>query len=368
MLVRWACLLATITACSYTPSTGLDPDGAVVDGDGPAGDGPNTGPHCFGQFRTVCLDALPTLPFTLGGATSTVVTDVVSNCDPTATGTDVSACVLAGTSITIDGTLLAQGARPLVLIATEGPLVVTGLVDVSSLRGGARRGAGANPLGGCNGSSNAQGGGGGFGGSFGGKGGDGGDGANGSAGTAAAAIAFPDQLRGGCAGGLGGNPGSSLAGGSGGGAVWLISTAGIAIDGVVNASGAGGAGGDGDVIGVHGGAGGGSGGMVVLDAPTVAIGATGVVLATGGGGGGGNAGGFTGDDGANPDPADPDQPAAGGLGDLVFGGNGGLSNNGGDGDTNALGSGCGGGGGVGFVRAFGTLTNNGVAFPAVSMN
>lgn len=361
-----ACLLAVVTACSYTPPSDQAPT------DAPGQDGPTDTPptvRCFGTFKRVCLANPPTDAFTLGGADNAVMTELPGSCTATTSDSTVAnSCVIAGSSVTIDGSLTAAGGLPLVIVATDGELIVEDLLDVSSLRGGERRGAGANPTGGCNGAIAATEAAGGAGGSFGGKGGTGGRGITGNEPAAATALGFPDQLRGGCPGNLGGRPTGALAVGSGGGAIWLISTVGITINGTINASGAGGSGADGDVILNRGGAGGGSGGMIILDAPTITIAQDGVVLAAGGGGGGGNAGLVTGGDGENPDPGEPDVPAGGGLGNLGLGGNGGLSGDGATGDTNLGASGCGGGGGTGFIRAFGTLSTSGTVFPPIPAN
>ena len=302
-------LFAVVTACSYTPPRDQAPTDA--DQDGAVNDAPPV-VRCFGTFKKVCLENPPTSAFTLGGADNSVITEMQSNCVTTTNESTVaSSCVIAGSSVTIDGSLTASGGVPLVIVATDGELIIENLLDVSSRRGDERRGAGANPTGACNGATGATDGAGGAGGSFGGKGGTGGRGLTGNAPAAAAALAFPNQLRGGCPGNLSGRPTGALAIGSGGGAVWLISTVGITINGTVNASGSGGSGADGGLV-ARGGAGGGTGGMIILDAPTITVAQNGVLLATGGGGGGNNIGLITGGDGENPDPESPDQPAGGG--------------------------------------------------------
>lgn len=362
-----ASLLALFAACSYNPPSGETPTDGVA-GDAPATDAPPTA-RCFGTgFEQVCLANPPTADFSLGGATSSVITDMQANCAELTSESTVLACVIAGRSITIDGSLTASGGLPLVLLATEGELVVEGLVDVSSRRGAERRGAGANPTGGCNGATGAVAGSGGAGGSFGGRGGTGGAGFGGNAPEAAAAIAFPAKLRGGCPGKLGGEPGGATEIGSGGGAVWLFSPAGITISGTINASGSGGSGGKSDLVVNRGGAGGGTGGMIVLEAPTISVDQNGVLVATGAGGGSGNAGLVTGDDGDNPDPGNPDNPAAGGNLGSGFGGNGGVSGDGATGDTNLTQAGSGGGGGTGFIHAFGTVDTSGSVFPPLATN
>ena len=358
-----ACVLVLVSACSYSPGVGNAPaDSADAPGDGASDTQINS--NCFGQFGTVCLAGLPTQALEIGNTESTIVTDLLSNCEAITNDTNVNGCVVSGTSVTIDGTLIGTGGKPLILIATDGPLIVQRLLDVSSHDD--VRGAGANPTGACTGATIADGAAGGAGGSLGGAGGRGGAGITGDA-TTAAPGGVPASLRGGCPGRLGGTPSSSTAGGNGGGAVWLISNDRIVINGVINASGAGGEGGRSDPLADHGGAGGGSGGMIVLDAPIVEISATGVVMATGGGGGGGNEGAFSGLDGDDPDPMDPDDPADGGFGiGLDTGGDGGTTGNGGNGDSNT--TGCGGGGGTGYIRSFGTLMIEGAAFPVISTN
>ncbi len=360
-----ASVLAVLTACSYAPQPGTAPGDSVGPGDGAEPDGPINA-NCFGQFGTVCLQTLPRAPFSIGNTTSTVMTDTLASCEMVTNGTNVTGCVISGTSMTIDGNLIGQGARPLILIATEGPLVVDNLIDVASHRDPIVRGAGANPNGACNGAQIATDDAGGPGGTLGGAGGDGGAGEIGLV-VPAAAAAAPTSLRGGCQGGAGGTASASTDGGHGGGALWLVSKERITINGVINASGAGGAGGAGDALDDHGGAGGGSGGMIVLDAPVIEIG--GVVLAIGGGGGGGSDGVFSGDDGADPNPANPGQPALGGQGVFGdFGGDGGTTGDGQDGDSDLGATGSGGGGGTGHVRAFGTVSGSGAVFPAISAN
>ncbi len=359
-----ACVLVLVSACSYSPGAGTAPaDSAEPDDTAPD---MQVNANCFGQFGTVCLAGLPTQELAIGNTESTIVTDVLANCEAITNDSNVNGCVVSGTSVTIDGTLIGTGGKPLILIATDGPLIVQRLLDVSSH--GEVRGAGANPTGACTGATIAEGAAGGAGGSLGGTGGGGGAGVGGAA-TTAAPGGVPASLRGGCPGRLGGTPMSSTAGGSGGGAIWLISNERIVINGVVNASGAGGQGGPGDPLANHGGAGGGSGGMIVLDAPIVEISATGVVMATGGGGGGGNASAFSGLDGDDPDPMNPDDPADGGTGvGGDSGGDGGTTGNGGNGDSEAGSTGCGGGGGTGYIRGFGTLMIEGAAFPVISTN
>jgi hypothetical protein len=343
--MRW--LLVCLAACSYSPerSSGGGDDGP----DTPDG---ATGSFCFGQFASVCLATLPTVPFTIGGGDNTVTTD--TPCEVTTTeSTIMNACVVAGTTITIDGRLTGIGSRPLILLATEGSILIPagGTVDVSSHRTAAARGAGANPIGGCAGGMAATGSGGGAGGSFGGLGGEGGTGNNAGAG-AANPIEVPTTLRGGCPGGAGGTPIGSMDGGDGGGGVLLIATS-IMVDGSINASGEGGLGGSGANTIPRGGAGGGSGGMIVFDASMLIVGANAGVMAQGGGGGESSAVAISGNPGGEPDPAFVGQPAAGGFGaasSAQNGGNGGTTGAGDPGFNGVTTNGGGGGGGTGLIR------------------
>jgi hypothetical protein len=357
-----ALTLAVISACSYSPSAGVAADSGS-EPDGMPDSAPNV--NCFGQFGTVCLQALPTGAFTIGNTTSTVTTDIVASCDPVTNDTNVAGCVLSGTSITIDGTLLGVGAKPLILIATEGPIIIEELVDVASHRTPAQRGAGSNPLGLCTGGVAPTGGSGGAGGSLVGTGGEGGGGEGGSPSTPNT-MTIPADLRGGCAGTLGGNPVGALAIGGGGGAVWLISKVGITVSGRINASGAGGEGGAGDVSASHGGAGGGSGGMIVFDAPMLEVTQTGVVAAVGGAGGAGNVVAAPGGDGGEVNLDFATLPPMGGQAGFASGGPGGTTGNGGAGSTNLGAAAGGGGGGAGFIRAFGTVQNTGTVVPPVT--
>lgn len=352
-------VLATICACSYAPQPNApEPDGPTPD---TAIDTPPNA-NCFGQLGTVCLGALPSGPYTLGGPTE-VNSDIAAFCESATADSNVMGCVVSGTSVTIDAELIGKGVLPLIIIATEGEIVVDDLIDVSSRRMPPRRGAGANPLGLCN-SVAPTGGHGGAGGSSVGLGGGGGGGLGGTAAMTNTA-GEPTGLRGAC----NGTPGGTQIGqpaGTGGGAVWLISKVGIRINGRINASGAGGEGGAGDAGGgVHGGAGGGAGGMIVLDAPSVMIATSGVVAALGGGGGGGNNGGTKGGDGNEADLDLPLVGPLGGNGAVGLGGTGGTTANGTDGSGSSQ-SGCGGGGGAGFIRSFVTVINGGIAVPAIT--
>jgi hypothetical protein len=329
---------------------------------------------CFGTLVNVCFQSLPIAAVRFEGAVPPIDTGVDASCTRIVTQTGgPSLCVIAGTSVTVSGSLVATGPRPLVLIGIE-TVNVPGILDVSSTAAG-RRGAGAGS-GGCammsiNGRDDAGGGGGGAGGSLGTPGGKGGTGdtndnglPNGQAigGTAGLAQPTPVVLRGGCNGGQGGDSDAMHrggAGGLGGGAVYLIAGGALTVPGDVFASGAGG-GANPTAGGIEtGGGGGGAGGMIVLEAAAIDV--SGRLVANGGGGGGGGSiinGGMPGGDGTTTSwdtrasggaPAGPaDGP--GGPGTAL-----GLTSNL-DGDPGDGGAG-GGGGGLGLVWIYGPLQN-----------
>ncbi len=356
-----AALALCLAACSYSPAPNVLVDGAPddtnTDGD--------PGAHCFGSSDKVCLVTLPDGPFDLNGGMNTITTDITTNCAPTTIESTITACVIAGTSIQIDGTLIGVGSRPLVLVATNGSIVVSGTLDVASHRD-EMPGAGADPGVGCGGGTPPSGASGGAGGSLGGLGGIGGDGSGGSGGMPGPVIAT-STLRGGCAGVRGGASPGVVGGGPSGGAVLLIANGiGIAGTGTINASGRGGDGGANLNDGVRrGGSGGGSGGMIVFDAPSLMI--DGTVMAQGGAGGEGNDVNDIGDVG--------DDPSAAGV--AAVGGSGCQGGNGGVGGTDDAGSkgtnassdgGGGGGGGAGIIRVIGgaSIPSTGTVVPAAS--
>ncbi|MBA2538810.1 MAG: hypothetical protein H0V17_04175, partial [Deltaproteobacteria bacterium] len=136
----WGCLALLISACSYSP----DPAAGTSDAPGDTGaDGPLNA-NCFGQLGTICLQNLPTAPYSIGNTTSTTTTDISASCEPLTNDSNITGCVLAGTSLTVDGRLLGVGARPLILIATDGPIIIEQSVDVASHRDPAARGAGSD--------------------------------------------------------------------------------------------------------------------------------------------------------------------------------------------------------------------------------
>ncbi len=260
----------------------LPSDAAEAPGDGAA-------EVCYGApgFE-VCLPAAPTAPITLSAST-TFITDGTgpSPCAAATTPNGTSWCVLAATDITISAgkSLIATGARPLVLLAT-GSLTIEGTVDVSSTR--TREGAGyvasrCVALGGTSNIDAATGmgsAGGGAGGTHGTAGGNGGR--SNLLGGTARMPATTFALVGGCPGGRS-DPDGQIVGSPGGGAVYLAAVGELVISGVVTASGAGGEGGP--IGGATGGGGGGSGGSILLWAGS--LGGGGLVVANGGGGGGG---------------------------------------------------------------------------------
>jgi hypothetical protein len=348
----------------------VDPDASPIMIDGRT---------CFGTgLLNVCLSSLPTEAVTLSGSASPLDTGVDARCRqivPQSGGPEL--CVIAGTTVTVSGTFVAIGTRPLVLVATDA-VNVPGTLDVSSKLVGSRKGAGAG-TGTCTtpgaGANDAGGGGGGAGGSFGTAGGKGGTGdlntsdlptGAGTGGLAGTAQAAPTMLRGGCSGARGGE--GDVAGGAhpggvagdGGGAVYLIAGKTITIDGGVFASGAGGGANSASAGSEQGGGGGGAGGMIGLDAPTVKV--SGRVAANGGGGGGGGGlggGGVPGGDGSTTawNQRAPAGPAADiGAGPGAAGTALGVTTNL-DGGSND-GGGGGGAGGLGLVWVYGALQGN----------
>jgi hypothetical protein len=346
--------------------------GATIDA------GIDTGPACVVGSIDVCTSAPPSGPFVVSG-TTTLDTDQDPMCQTLAQTGGPPACLIYAAGVTIEGgaSLTAIGTRPLVIVSTAA-VDISGLVDVSSRRGG-QTGAGANAadcaamrapepdLGGA---------GGGAGGSFAAAGGDGGEGdtdnslgGDGTAlpGLAGLPVTRPSFARGGCRGSDGADepPGTGGPGGSSGGGVWIAAagTITIAATGAIRATGAGGTGGQVQA----GGGGGGSGGLVVLEAATISI--AGQIAANSGSGGEGGARigtapvpGTSGNDGDLGTTA-----ASGGAGASVAGdggaGSAGAGAQGGAGQPSAVGGG-GGGGGAGFVHLSGSQNVTGVVSPA----
>jgi hypothetical protein len=359
--VRWSVLTAMLGATGCSSILGIEDfklvDAARVDEAGPI----DAAPGCFGPVGFfVCPMPLPTEPIVFDNSNeSMLATDTSARCLPMQPmawklSGQPDACFVVATTIEIDVSVVAQGMRPLVLVATES-IVVKSTLDVAAHRlagtsaPGAPSPACSQPGSPQDADSATRGAGGGAGGSFMSKGGNGGAGETGAlaGGFAGELAAMPTTLRGGCDGGSAGKnfTGAQPEGGKGGGAVMLAAGTSITIDGAINASGAGGNGG----FDLSGGAGGGSGGMIVLHAPTIT--GIGVVIANGGGGGAGGETGNVAEAGSDPSPATPLAQASGGSG--VDGGRGfarDLPATGGLSGAAAQGGGGGGGGG-GFIRA-----------------
>jgi hypothetical protein len=322
-----------------------------------APDVPLDGAICWGHGVAPFLELCPTFPFPPSlTLPSTINTDTdcaerVGQGRPGAT----ELCVFAAGRITISGTVLVRGPRPLLLLGGDAIHLEAGAVlDVASHGGVVTSPPGA-PGPSCdagNGGANftSMAGGGGGGGSFGGPGGMGGVGSQ-AAGGPGGTVPPVDFLRGGCNGGSGGSVGATFeggAGGRGGGAVYLMARTLIQIDGTINASGSG----AGAAEARGGGGGGGSGGMIVLDANLVMIPQGAQVFAlAGGGSSGGNA---TAPGNPGQDPSGVSQYAGSSMAMSVVAGTGGAGGapsvgTDGTGATGPTGSGGGGGGGGGGV-------------------
>jgi len=259
-------------------------------------DAPPDALFCYGTgIVRICLAAAPTTPFETLGGTTTIDTTSSPLCASVVSGGD-NYCVIAATTITIAGTLVATGTKPLVLLATQ-TITATSRIDVASHRGGTESiGAGADPADCAAGTApvNLAGG---AGGSFVGTGGTGGTGAaigTTTGGVAGTPITALTALRGGCPGQAGvGSAGGAA--GHGGGAVFLIAGTSILVQALINAAGEGGEGGR---AATSGGGGGGAGGMIGFDAPTITV--MNLLLASGGGGGEGSSSFTVGLNGADP--------------------------------------------------------------------
>lgn len=344
--------------------------------DGPTGDGPSDGPNpedvCFGTtggLAQPCWAAadVPDQPVTF--TTTTNLDTATSNLCST-TVTNVDACVIAGSTITIAANVIvhAIGAKPLILVATTGTVQIDGILDVAShITAFVEVGAGGNPNT-CDPGTAAGTSAGGAGGSHGGNGGDGGDGvgvanSGGTHGTASGAVT---TLRGGCKGqdgkeGAGGNANQRGLGGNGGGAVYVIGKTSVVLGAQarINASGSGATGG---VAQSAGGGGGGSGGTIGVDTPTLTN--AGQIFAHGGGGAAGS--GLSGAGGPGTDPTinagQGGTPSGGGAN----GGDGGTTGAGVGGSNSGTRGGGGGGGGTGEIRLFGGAAAGGQISPTPS--
>lgn len=366
MRVVWRPVVAwsLVTACGFTsPGSGVIPDDGpphdtvVLDGVLVDAAGFDVIPSlCFGPAGAyqVCLPEAPSGPLALASAIST---DVCAGGLVLALTAGPDVCVLAGTTVTANDSVIAFGSRPLVVLATGSMTISSGAtIDVSSRRG-QQPGAGADYAGCAPGGApqaDDEGGSGGVGGSFGTAGGAAGRSTRGNSTSGPPAPAsMASFLRGGCPGRAGGNgTGAGGATGSGGGAVYLVSAGALELQGRINASGAGGGGAP---AGRGGGGGGGSGGMIVLFGAPLVVDAGAQVWANGGGGGGGAATNSSGSDGSHaPNAATGGNRGTGGdgPGGSGDGGDGGFGavqlDPGGAGDTEGRGGG-GGGGGVGVI-------------------
>lgn len=349
----------------------------ALDASGPMPDAP----VCFGTgIVAVCLQQSPSSPLVLAPASGVLNTDTdCAEVVPQSGGP--SLCVWSGTKLTVPGGVFATGSRPLVLLAVDQVMLpATGILDASSSAAG--KGAATTPLP-CSavgaGTQDEGGGAGGAGGSFGTVGGKGGDGdlnnttpGHAPGGTPDATIGVPLVLRGGCSGGPGGDGRETAGGvgGAGGGAIALISTGSIVIEGNVFASGGGGgngAKGPGGGSGGSGGAGGGPGGMILLDAPSIRI--TGRVVANGGAGGGGGGELGSGQAGQDGTTVDWDRRAIGGDGAMNAGrGADGTTGAGPASDldgTAADAGGGGGAGGLGVIVSYGAVEGAATVSPPV---
>jgi hypothetical protein len=264
-----------------------------------------------------------TSDLTIGNGVCTINTDMLSGAAPSCLGNSAfsklvsrdqngagagKAAVLFVRGLTVNGSLKAVGALPLIVVAKHFIEVSgSGDIDVSSEANAARAAAGARTAAGCvfigaDGTTNstAKISSGGAGGSFGTLGGSGGNATNTDPrdvtlnGGAAGAVNSNGNLTplvGGCAGGDGGNKltsgpnsGRGLAG-KAGGALQLTAGARVVVAGRLLANASGGTGGlqDSNV----GGGGGGSGGALFVEAPVVSIQSTSRLVAMGSGGGAG---------------------------------------------------------------------------------
>lgn len=375
-----------------SPGTPIDASTPTADASVPADSAPPIdAQQCFGTglLKNLCLSAAPTQTVTLMAPIDTDANTTCTQTFPhTGSTTAPDLCVIAGKTVTVQGTVTVKGSRALVLIAAE-TLTVMGTLDVSSTTNTnpQRIGAAANS-GSCTAPAapdNDNGGsGGGGGGGFATPGGTGGtgdtnhNGTNSSrpgqvaaGGTAGAIQDKPTLLRGGCRGGDGGTADGTHrgAGGNGGGAVYLIAGNMITIPGNVYACGAGGGTTPGPNGAEEGGGGGGTGGMIGIDAMNINI--AGHVVANGGGGGGGgggSSGGAPGGDGTTGNNWNQRATAGSGGGGGGGGGAGApgtavnLTNN--IDGTDSAGGGGGAGGGLGIVWIDGTVTGGTLISPA----
>ena len=315
-----------------------------------------------GNFR-VCYPTLPTAAVVLPATINTSSGAPCAADQPTGWSGQgqPGACFVLGTSITMTGTTIVTGSRPLVLVASQ-DIAISQTLDAAAHVGVAGPAPGA-PFSSCPAFLTTPGGtngaGGGAGATFMTQGGNGGTGDGGTAnpaGIAPGASAAPMVLRAGCHGQLGGTSGNTAGvAGAAGGVVYLLAGGTIVINGAINVSGSAGRGGG----NFTGGSGAGSGGMIWLNATT--INATGGrLMANGGGGAGGGDMSASGSDGSDAALSMSQTPALGGPSN----GAGAAGGTGFAGSTPAAAAaagggnkgGGGGGGGGGYIKASAALT------------
>ena len=367
-------------ACSFEPASAVTDGSTDPDATRPVDGAPNDGaPVCSIGSIDPCGQGEPLAPLSLTGAFDT---DLDLRCRTYAQPGGGMACLVYADGVTIpaSATLAVTGTRPLIIASTMS-VVIDGLLDISSRRGG-QRGAAANDAS-CVTQrvpeNDAGGAAGGAGGSFVATGGDGGTGDSDNSlgndgvalsGLAGTSVAMPGFARGGCRGSNGGNEvggdnGIGGAGGDSGGAVWIAAVGSVAIgtDGGIRATGAGGN--QGQVQ--SGGGGGGSGGFVVIEAAMIDV--AGDISANSGSGGqggtridgdpiSGNPGGdgtfgFTPAPGGNGVPGSLAGPGGVGSAGLTTGGTG----------VSSIVGGGGGGGGAGLIHLVGPRQGTGTISP-----
>jgi hypothetical protein len=340
--------------CGFSAArSGAGHDDASVDGSDADAIDAAPGTVCYGASGVwrVCLAAAPTGDVALPMMLDTDRDPICLQAQPSGwTPAQPPACFVVGDTVSVTSTTVT-GGRPLVLVG-HSRITIDVLLDVASHHKG--KSPAASPSSECKSfAQDPTDRGGGAGGSFQSRGGNGGrgDGGQGPNGQSGVADGVPTKLRGGCAGQVGNGSAPKDPGdpGGGGGAVYLVAGGTIAVNGVINASGAGGSGGDMR----SGGSGGGSGGVIVLHGTLITTLVNGVLVANGGGGAGGASMSSRGVDGADPSTTMPLLAVPGGNGSAGDGGAGfpatGNALDGNSGPSNE--GGGGGGGGAGYIRA-----------------
>lgn len=395
MVVR-ALALVALGACSFSP-------GALRTGDAQGGDdagGDATGdsieldapicqswqahhfapcaiPPATGGLVLTAADSPYRYSTTTGDLTdkngTVTVTDTVI---AQAGGTMAALISVSSMSVETNALLEVVGDKPLI-IASWGTISIDGTIDAGSHVASGRVGPGGADASFCTGTqapglgdddTTGGGSGGGGGGGFQGAGGGGGPGDSGGenpGGAGGGAVAaFPQIVRGGCAGAASGkagmdqnvaDPDARSAGGAAGGGIQLSARTGITVNnaGRLSAGGAGGAGTPDNAA--CGGGGGGSGGYIGLEAPLVIFSGAPILAANGGGGGGSEL--FTNPGDAGDDGGLTTTSAPGGAASSCSlqggGGSAGATLTGGTAGQTAVTCGGGaGGGGAGFIAIF----------------